>query len=110
VGADADKDEAVKAFIEAVPEGSWRPFKNRQGDVTDREIAETIHAIQHGKVVFRLIMLRWKERQGDLFTYTWCYLAIAASMRDERLTGEVVWSYMTAPTSKTISKSCRTPG
>jgi hypothetical protein len=89
----ADKDEAVKALIGAMPEDSWRPFKTRQGDTTDREIAETIHAIKHGEVVFRLIVLRWKERQGDLFTDTWCYHAIAAGMNDLRSVEEVVWGY-----------------
>ncbi|MDI6810024.1 MAG: IS1380 family transposase [Candidatus Eisenbacteria bacterium] len=89
----ADKDEAVKALIGAIPAYSWRPYKNREGDATDREIAEVVHAMQQGKVVFRLIVLRWKERQGDLFTDTWCYHAIAASMTDERPAEEVVWSY-----------------
>ncbi len=89
----ADKDKAVMSLIEALPEGSWRPYTTRAGDATDREITETIHAMQQGKVVFRLIVLRWKERQGDLFTGTWCYHAIATSMTDERPAEEVVWSY-----------------
>lgn len=89
----ADKDDAVKAVIEAIPGDSWRPFRTRQGDATEREIAETIHAMQRGKVVFRLIVLRWKERQGDLFKDTWCYHAIACGMMDERSAEEVVWGY-----------------
>ncbi len=89
----ADKDKAVMSLIEALPDGSWRPYKTREGDATDREIADVIHTMQQGKVVFRLVVLRWRERQGDLFTDTWCYHAIAASMRDERPAEEVVWSY-----------------
>src|SRR3990172_194076 len=89
----ADKDKAVMSLIEALPESSWRPYKTRKGDATDREIAEVLHTMQQGKVVFRLIVLRWRERQGDLFTNTWCYHAIAAGMTDERTAESVVWSY-----------------
>jgi hypothetical protein len=35
--------------------------------MTDREIAQTIHITEKGKASFRLIVLRWRENQGELF-------------------------------------------
>ncbi len=40
-----------------------------------------------------LIILRWKDPQGELFKDTCHYHAMAASMQDERPAQEVVWDY-----------------
>lgn len=88
----ADKDEAVIKAIEAIPEEEWRPYKTSDGDETDREIAEWVHTTNKGKIAFRVIVLRWKERQGDLFKDSYSYHCIATSMIDE-IPEEVVWRY-----------------
>ena len=62
-----DKDSAVMKNINTIKEESWKPFRAKDGVMTDREIAETIHATEKGKGAFRLIVLRWRENQGDLF-------------------------------------------
>lgn len=87
----ADKDEAVIKAIEAISEDSFRPYKTSDGDETDREIAETVHTMNKGKVAFRLIVIRWKIKQMSLFKETYFYHCIATSMIDE--SKEVVWRY-----------------
>ena len=62
-----DKDEAVMREIKAITEESWKPFKTKEGHETDREIAEPVHTTNTGKANVRLTVIRWKERQGELF-------------------------------------------
>ena len=88
----ADKDSAVLKAIEAIPQDNWQPFTDREGVTTDREIAETVHTMNQGKVAFRLIVLRWRERQGNLFKNAYHYHCIATSMLEESA-HEVVWQY-----------------
>ena len=59
---------------------------------TDPEIADTVHAMNRGKSAFRVIILRWRERQGDLFKGTYRYHCIATNMVEENPEG-VVWKY-----------------
>lgn len=87
-----DKDEAVVKLIRFISEEEWQPLKTRDGMTTDREVAETVHTMNRGKVVFRLVVLRWKERQGDLFKDAYSYHCIATDMIEER-GEEVVWRY-----------------
>jgi hypothetical protein len=87
-----DKDTAVMEAITTISENEWSPLKTQDGVRTDREIAETIHTMNKSEVAFRLIVLRWKERQGDLFRDTYCYHCIATGMI-EQSTEEVVWRY-----------------
>lgn len=87
-----DKDTAVMEALMTIPQKQWKPLKTQDGVTTDREIAETIHTMNKGEVAFRLIVLRWKERQGDLFRDTYCYHCIATGMI-EQSTEEVVWRY-----------------
>jgi len=87
-----DQDEAVKRLIKAIREGEWRPYKTEEGVMTDREVAETVHAMNQGKSAFRVIVLRWRERQGDLFRNAYHYHCIATSMVEET-PEEVVWKY-----------------
>lgn len=60
----ADKDDAVREAIKGLID--WRPFKTEEGDETDREIAETVHTMNKTDEAFRLIVLRWQNRQRDL--------------------------------------------
>ena len=87
-----DQDEAVKQLIRGIREKEWQPYQTQNGITTDREIAETVHAMNRGKSAFRVIVLRWRERQGDLFKETYHYHCIATSMVEESAE-EVVWKY-----------------
>src|SRR5208282_3575304 len=87
-----DKDKAVMENIKNVKEESWKPFRAKDEVMTDREIAETIHATEKGKGAFRLIVLRWRENQSDLFGDSYCYHCLATNMTEETVS-EVVWLY-----------------
>lgn len=88
----ADKDAAVRQAIQALPEQAWMPLRSRDGITTDREVAETVHTTNRGHAAFRLIVLRWRESQGDLFDETYHYHCIATNMLEET-PEEVVWCY-----------------
>lgn len=86
----ADKDAAVMAAIKRLV--YWRPFKTEDGIETDREIAETVHTMNGTEKAFRLIVLRWRKPQAELFDpEPYCYHAIASSM--ECTAEEVIWEY-----------------
>lgn len=87
-----DKDSAVLKAIGAIAPGEWQSHKNKEGITTDREIAETVHATNKGKLAFRLVVLRWRDKQGSLFEDTYHYHCIATSMVEESA-HEVVWQY-----------------
>src|SRR4030067_1274802 len=71
---------------------SWRPLKTEEGIATDREIAETVHTMNGTERAFRLIVLRWRKPQAELFEpEPYCYHAIASSL--ECTAEEVVWEY-----------------
>lgn len=88
----ADKDAAVRQAIQSLPEQAWRPLRTQDGMTTDREVAETVHSTNKGQAAFRLLILRWRESQGDLFDTTYHYHCIATNMLDET-PEEVVWRY-----------------
>lgn len=79
----ADKDAAVQQAIHAIPEDAWRPLRTRDGILTDREVVETVHSTNRGQAALRLIILRWRASQGDLFADTYHYHCIATNMLDE---------------------------
>jgi len=87
-----DKDAAVMVAIRSIAEGQWEPLRRRDGVMTDREVADTVHATSKGTGAFRLVVMRWKDRQGDLFRDTYHYHGIATNMIEERAE-EVVWQY-----------------
>ena len=85
-----DKDHAVVEAIKRLQ--GWRSFKTEEGDETDREIAETVHTMNETERAFRLVVLRWKNTQGDLFNHgEYNYHAIATDL--ECSAEEVVWEY-----------------
>lgn len=88
----ADKDAAVREAIAALPEEAWTPLLMRDGILTDREVTETVHSINKGQTAFRLIILRWRESQGDLFADTSHYHCMATNILDETPEA-VVWRY-----------------
>jgi len=87
-----DQDEAVKRLIKGIREEEWQPYQTQDEITTDREIAETVHVMNRGESAFRVIVLRWQEKQGDLFKNTYHYHCIATSMVEES-PEEVVWKY-----------------
>jgi len=87
-----DKDVSVMEMIRSISEEEWEPLKTRDGIMTDREVAETVHTMNKGKIAFRLVVLRWKERQRDLFKDAYNYHCIATNMV-EQSEEEVVWGY-----------------
>ena len=87
-----DKDSSVMGAIGAIPEEDWRPYRSEDGLMTDRELSETIHTTNRGTSAFRLIVLRWKDRQADLFRDSYHYHCIATGMIEESAQ-EVVWRY-----------------
>jgi hypothetical protein len=87
-----DKDVSVLKGIGTIKQREWRPFRTEERIATDREIAETVHATNKGKAAFRLVVLRWRERQGDLFGNHWSYHCIATGKIDQAAQ-EVVWRY-----------------
>jgi hypothetical protein len=87
-----DKDSSVMEAIGGISEGNWRPYRTEDGVMTDREISETIHTTSKGTSAFCLIVLRWKDRQADLFRDSYHYHCIATGMIEESAEG-VVWRY-----------------
>jgi hypothetical protein len=63
----ADQDRAVKAAIRQIPESDWKAYWTREGIATDQEIAETVHSLNESQQSFRLMVVRWKNLQPNLF-------------------------------------------
>ncbi len=85
-----DKDHAVIEAIKGID--NWRSFIAEDGTVTDREIGESVHVTNKAQEAFRLIVLRWKNTQGDLFNHQeYNYHAIATDL--ESSAEEAVWEY-----------------
>jgi len=74
------QDKTVKEAIKNIPEKEWKRFRDREGNLTDREYAETIHCMRKSKEAFRLVVLRWKKKQPELFDKEkFNYFAIATN-------------------------------
>ena len=73
-----DKDIAVKEAIKGIK--FWKPLRGRDGVMTDREIGETVHTMNKLNFSFRLIVTRWREKQGDLFSDGYHYHCIATDL------------------------------
>ena len=79
----ADKDEAVMGVIGAISEKGWRPYFDKDGVKTDREIGVTVHCMEETEA-FTLVVLRWRNPQRDLFQREeYCYHAIATDLEVE---------------------------
>lgn len=84
-----DKDRAVREVIKTI--GKWKPYKDREGVATDREIGETVHTMERMSFSFRLIVLRWRDGQRNLFSDGYNYHCIATDLKSSA--EEVVWEY-----------------
>lgn len=88
----ADKDAAVMEAISLIAEGDWEPFVNSKGELTDREVAETVHTMNRSRESFRLVVQRWRNPQLDLFNpQQYCYQVIATDLECHKQ--EVVWRH-----------------
>ncbi len=87
-----DQDEAVKRLIKGIAEEGWVCYEAEDQLKTDREIAETVHVMNRSKSAFRVVVLRWRDAQGDLFRNSYHYHCIATNMV-EQSAQEVVWKY-----------------
>ena len=83
----ADQDAAVRAVIKAIPEANWQPLLDKDGFRTGKEVAETVHSMEKTKRAFRLVVIRWKDKKGNL-----CHHAIATNNLQLSANG-VVWYY-----------------
>ena len=80
----AEQDKAVKEAIKSIPERCWRVFRDKEGNLTDRQYAETIHCMEKSKEAFRLVVLRWEKKQLELFDKEkYEYFAIATNSEEE---------------------------
>jgi hypothetical protein len=90
----ADLDEAVKKATQAIPEGSWQPFKDRDGFKTGREITETVHAMEDSDHGFRLVAWREQVEDPSLFALAdedfYQYGAVITNVSKEEMSAEEV--------------------
>jgi hypothetical protein len=87
----ADMDSAVKEAIKQIPGDQWQKYYDKDGVETDREIAETVHCMNQPRQAFRLIVLRWPNRQPGLFEQSsYCHHAVATNRPDTESASEVI--------------------
>lgn len=85
-----DKDVSVMEAIKGID--NWKRFVTEDGIITDKEIGETVHVMNKTEEAFRLVALRWCNKQPDLFnSEQYSYHAIATDL--ECSAEEVVWLY-----------------
>ena len=86
------KDESIKKAIKRVKKSEWIPLYDRDDIKTDREYTEIIHSMNSSDHSFRIIMMRWKNPNMDLFEETeeYCYHGIATNYTEEEKDGQEV--------------------
>ena len=57
----ADQDRAVKEAIRSLGEDEWTAHRG------DRQIAQTVHTMNGTEEAFRLVVVRWRKVQPELF-------------------------------------------
>jgi hypothetical protein len=62
----ADWDSAVKKACASLPDDAWEPIPVVKGEPR-REVAETVHTLEHGTHSFRLLFVRNIDAQQSLF-------------------------------------------
>lgn len=72
----ARKAKNVKALIQSVKENEWQELPTEES--AGRKYAERLHITQKGELM-RLLVIRWKKREPDLFEDKYCYHAIATN-------------------------------
>ena len=89
------KDESIKKLIKSIKKSEWLPLYDRDDIKTDREYTEIIHSMNSSDHSFRIIMMRWKNPNMDLFEETeeYYYHGIATNYFEEEKDGRevVIW-------------------
>lgn len=90
----ADKDAPRGTRAESVPPGGGleAAADSRRAHHGSREVAKTVHSTNKGQAAFRLIVIRWRNSQGDLFRDAYSYHCLATNLLEET-PEEVVWLY-----------------
>jgi len=74
----ASRDTAVEKLIEELPEQVWQPLPLRFGE--ECQWAETVHTLECSRYAYRLIVLRRKARQPDLFDGLYFHHAVITNI------------------------------
>lgn len=76
----ADQDSAVKSAIKAIPESEWKPLYDKEGVLTQRQYATTLHTMNNSQEAFTLVAQRWEDKQPSLFDeFKYNYYVIATN-------------------------------
>jgi hypothetical protein len=90
----ADQDEAVQRATQAIPEGSWDDFLDRDGFKTGREVSETVHTMNDSDHAFRLVVWRKQVEEPSLFAMAdedfYRYGAVITNVSREEMSAEEV--------------------
>ena len=79
----ARKDAAVMETIRSIPAGSWKRYEGGVWEDRATEIAETVHAFGDADVpAQRMIAIRWRKKEPDLFQDPHEYHAVVTSFDD----------------------------
>lgn len=87
------KNSDMKREIQAISETAWKPFKDRNGFGTNREIAES-YACMEKTEYFRIVVQRWPNPNRDLFNNEaeYCYRVICTNYSlEEKASEEIVY-------------------
>jgi hypothetical protein len=90
----ADRDEAVRKAIGAIPKGSWEVLLDRDGFKTGREVTETVHTMEDSDHGFRLVIWREQVEDPSLFALAdedfYRYGAVITNVSKEEMSAEEV--------------------
>ena len=92
----AGRDESVMSAIFRIAEEEWKPFRNKEGIQTERQIAETVHSMEGTGNAFRLVVQRWIVYKSNQLTLSgsedirYAYHIIATN-REESAEEVVYW-------------------
>jgi hypothetical protein len=95
----ADQDAAVKATIQHISEDAWRPLLDKDGFDTGKKIAGTVHCMAKTKKAFRLAVIRWYDKKGNI-----CYHAVASNKSDGDANSVILYYNHRATAEKVIEE------
>lgn len=81
------KDEAVMEAINQIDDSQWQQYRDKYGVKLDKEYAETVHLMNTCPYSFRMVVIRWRNKEGNV-----CYHAIATNI-ENKSAQEVIWTY-----------------
>ncbi|MBD3271430.1 MAG: IS1380 family transposase [Elusimicrobia bacterium] len=104
-----DKDESIVQAIKEIGADEWKPVMDRNGIRGDQEYAEFIYSMNKSNHAFRVVVLRWKNPQQDLFEKEeeYCYYGIATNYEEEKSGQEVIWWHRGRSNSENYNKALK---